>query len=347
MRYAITTLAALLVAGVAGAQTSPTESEIKVTISPSISNIGADECEEAVEVTRTFEVNLTGDFSDYELRLTYGSTADGCGEADVALGDCDETVAGASGDVLGEGTSFGNVKCRCIAAVDDGTKVTAEGGIEGLPITNISNICALVGANTEQKLYFVGWWIPKNTPSDGEDGDTGDETELSAVSSAAVVVTIDREGPEPPESPPSVNASEGALKVKVTTVSQSDDVEKYQACVRPVTEASPDGDVNSEVCKTTDAADAADDVDEIKVAGLTNGQCYCVAYRAIDGADNTGEFSPWSCCFTPEPLLDFAELYRERGGLETGGCDVSGSAPSGALLLGCVAVLGLIRRRQR
>ncbi len=340
MREVISTLAVLCVALQAHAQVvPPDQAEIGLTVNTEELSFSDIECTARAAEELTFKVTLPDgkDFGEYELRLTYATSSAGCSK------DVVEECEASSPD--GAGT-FSEVECRCIKAVQNQREFTFKEALTSHRMTGAGtgeDICAAVEQDTELKLYFVAIWEP--TGDDVEDDD-GDNAGLTRVESTPIIFTIDRSGPPAPPKPPRVAASEQALKVTVTEAPAVDDIATYEACARPVSERQPLGDAASEVCETTTAKDDLEDIDPIKISGLDNGTCYCVLFRAIDAAGNKGSFSPADCCTQPEALLDFAELYATRGGLERGGCDVSGRSGS-ALLVGVLALLGLARRRRR
>ncbi len=336
MRNAIIALATFVLASPAAAQ-APSEGDFTVEITPSIERLGGSDCEEEATAERTLSVSLAGNNfgSTYSLRLTYGSTTQGCDEAETEM--CPERTSNAD--------ALGGVGCRCITSEANATSMTATGSLEEL--SGIDNLCSLVNVGQDVSLHFVAIWEPDNADGSGGEGEGEGEADvaLDTARSGALTIHIDRSGPPAGVQPPDVDRSEHALKITPTDRPNSDDIEEVEACVRTEVES---GEVDLSVlsCESESAPAEADDFEPVKVAGLLNGNSYCAAYRFIDAAGNTGDFSPWSCGFTPEDLLDFAELYRERGGLETGGCSVS-TGPTSALLVGFFAAAGLILRRRR
>lgn len=336
MRNAIIVLAAFGLASTAAAQSAPAEGDFTLTITPSIESLGGSDCEADAAEERTLTVSLAdGNFgTTYALRLSYGSTNSGCAEEDTAA--CPATVPDES--------QVGNVGCRCIKSESNSAGLSATGSLEEL--TGIANLCDQVAVGEDVSLYFVAIWEPDNSNVEGDDDIEGDaNVVLDTARSSPLVIHIDRSGPPAAAQPPDVERSEHALKVTPTDRPISDDISEVEACVRTEVE-SGDVDLSSLNCTTETAPAEVEDFEAIKVEGLINGRSYCAAYRFVDAAGNKGDFSPWSCGFAPEDLLDFAELYRERGGLETGGCSAS-PAPGSALLLGCLWAAGLVLRRRR
>ena len=85
----------------------------------------------------------------------------------------------------------------------------------------------------------------------------------------------------------------------------------------------------------------------ITCSGLVNGTAYTVTATALSAAGNTGPVSDAvgpDASTTPLPFSDFWNLYKQDGGVETGGCGAGGAgaiAPALALL----AMLVVRRRR--
>lgn len=85
----------------------------------------------------------------------------------------------------------------------------------------------------------------------------------------------------------------------------------------------------------------------IRCSGLANGTAYTVTANALSAAGNGGPVSDAigpDASTTPLPFSDFWNLYKQDGGVETGGCGTGGAgalAPAMALL----AMLAVRRRR--
>lgn len=85
----------------------------------------------------------------------------------------------------------------------------------------------------------------------------------------------------------------------------------------------------------------------ITCSGLANGTAYTVTATGLSAAGNSGPVSDTvgpDASTTPLPFSDFWNLYKQDGGVETGGCGAGGAgalAPAMALL----AMLAVRRRR--
>jgi hypothetical protein len=79
------------------------------------------------------------------------------------------------------------------------------------------------------------------------------------------------------------------------------------------------------------------------IGGLTNGTTYSVTAYAFDAAENPSVASN-AVDGVPEPVSSFWDVYKSRGGGETGGC---GTGPAGALALLCAAAALLAARRRK
>jgi uncharacterized protein (TIGR03382 family) len=88
-------------------------------------------------------------------------------------------------------------------------------------------------------------------------------------------------------------------------------------------------------------------VGAITCGGLTNSVPYTVTATAFSQAGNAGPastppFGP-SASTTPLPFLNFWEIYKQDGGVETGGCSTGGAGA----LAPALALLGLLAFRRR
>ncbi len=139
-----------------------------------------------------------------------------------------------------------------------------------------------------------------------------------------------------PAAPVDVSATpgDGALNVRWTAgTGGAVDATEYQVVATTTDPADPAG--THEYSRTND--------NSFRARGLVNGVAYTVVVYAFSKAGNRSDPSA-AVTATPQPVADFWDQYRARGGAERGGC-ASGSA--GALaLLGTAALLALARRKK-
>ena len=87
-------------------------------------------------------------------------------------------------------------------------------------------------------------------------------------------------------------------------------------------------------------------VGSVICGGLTNSTPYTVTTQAFSEANNSGAVSDVtgpSASTTPQPFLDFWQIYKGQGGVEQGGCSTGGAGALGPAL----ALLGLLAVRRR
>lgn len=132
----------------------------------------------------------------------------------------------------------------------------------------------------------------------------------------------------------SVTPGDGALNVRWSAGTGGEaDATEYQVVATTTDARDPAG--THEYGRTND--------NSFRARGLVNGVPYTVVVYAFSEAGNRSDASA-SATGTPQPVADFWDVYRQRGGTEKGGCS-SGSA--GALaLLGTAALLALARRKK-
>ena len=329
MRQACLTLATAFVVGhfaTAWAQSIPQADQIQTSIVPEVTAIGQADWLDAVTTTRTLTGRLDGDFNDFFMQLSYGSSTQGCFNQSTT--DCPQTV-------MGEGV--GGISCRCIEESEDITALADEGNLVELTGIAAETLCSFDADEVRvRSLYFVtGWETTGDDLEETDDSQLGDPLEIR----------IDFEPPPAPPTAPTLIASEGALKVTIAKIEEATDVDDYEVCVRrcvvAVDEEAGDGGIgaNEPLCR-----DGASPAEDFKFDGLENGVTYCVSYRAVDTAGNVGPSSE-ETRGRPIPLLDFAELYRNRGGLETGGCRATNGLGTSTLLL-LFGLLATGRRRR-
>ncbi len=318
MRRLLPTLLPLLAAS---AYAQPKPEELIITMADDLEYVGRDNCESELARDRTITVQLEnpGNFQDYELRLSATTTSE-------------ETCS--RDDLLSCPAAEG--ACRCLDAADDADHVSFSGSIAEAFDTSAEELCAFSEDDVDavdgliKRLRFYSHYTTVDANNAEED----------AVKGEPKVIVIDFEPPVSPREAPTVTSSENALRVEIGEVEvDASEVDYYEVCVKVSAEeqiASSDAG-SSEKCVDVPADG------EVKVKNLENGVTYDVWYRAIDLAGNVGESSPVAQGI-PEEQLDFAEIYRARGGLETGGCSSSGAG--GAWLLGFLLLTGIAIRRQ-
>jgi MYXO-CTERM domain-containing protein len=91
---------------------------------------------------------------------------------------------------------------------------------------------------------------------------------------------------------------------------------------------------------------AAGNAGNLLCGGLTNSTAYTVNTQGFSQAGNAGFFSASAgpdASTTPLPFLNFWQVYKSDGGVETGGCSTGGSGA----LVPALALLGLLAVRRR
>lgn len=290
--------------------------------------IGIDNCVTEVGKTRIIELtddSASTDTRDPEYRLYYYLGGEPC-FVDDGIDACP-----------GLGTAEDDAACGCFEA-----RPQSSFSFD-LTDLGVGDLCA---DGAPDSVTFIGQIV---FPDDG----TNDEVTYEGTD--GVTVTFDRVRPGRPLDQPRLAPGENALIVRVDGL--SDDVARYEVCVRPytgVSGASPAtgasneelrGDFASALCRSTEQFGG----DGYRFEGLENYVNYEVVYAAIDAAGNRGPNSP-SAVETPVPQLDFAELYTQRLGGQTGeqgGCATTpGRAPAAPLLL-AIPLLALAIRARR
>jgi hypothetical protein len=152
---------------------------------------------------------------------------------------------------------------------------------------------------------------------------SGDE-----VTTASAALKLDFQQPPPPLSL-TVTAGEGALYVSWSEGTAITAAPAGSATYRAFAAAGGNTFQSSETATTS-----------ARVPGLENGTTYDVWVVAYSEAGNASDPSALSAG-TPQPVLDFFELYQTSGGVETGGCGQGGAAGAWAL----AATAWLVRRR--
>lgn len=290
--------------------------------------IGIDNCltevnaDRLVELTDNSSSTATG---DPQYRLYYYLGGEAC-----FIGDGIDACPGT-------GTAEDEAACGCFETRS----------LSSFPFSlsdlGVGDLCA---ADAPDTVTFVGQII---FPAEG------DNDEVTYEGTDGVTITFDRVRPGRPGDRPRLAAGENALIVRVDGL--SDDVDRYEVCARPydgVSGESPAtgdsnealrGDFATALCRTTDRFGA----EGYRLEGLQNYVNYEVVYAALDAAGNRGPNSPASVA-TPVPQLDFAELYTQRLGGQTGeqgGCATTpGRAPTAPLLL-AIPLLALAFRARR
>lgn len=160
------------------------------------------------------------------------------------------------------------------------------------------------------------------------------DTSGDEVVTASATVHLQLERPPPPTGL-SVKVGEEALYVSWTegtaTASAPASSETYQAFAEA-------GGVAHASSETSDTS--------TRVSGLENGTTYDVWAVAYSEAGNASEPSELTVG-TPQPVLDFHDVYQASGGSEAGGCSHAGGAGVAAMVAAALAASAATRRRRR
>lgn len=324
MARLITPLFVVAFAGAAFAQVQ--QSDLTVQGDDDLVYIGIDNCE--ARVNRSFsvrgEVEGVADSADFDVVLTWGANGTTC-----------STAGYFSGSSCTLGSSEQN--CGCLASGSSSPIEKQSVVIRELPI---EGLCTDGGPTTvDFFLHYSG---------------VDDEDKSVLLISEPLTITFDRKRPPAPLTAPTVRAAEAALEIDFDPTAQ--DAESFEICLRPEiavptggAESGADAGAGSSVSDTdllrggfTNCRKVSKSSLPYRFGGLVNETEYEIVYASIDRADNRGPNSPPTTA-RPSDVRDFAEYYREVGGLETGGCAVAAGRgavwfPLFALLLGGAAL---------
>ena len=285
----------------------------------------------------------------HSLRIYYYIDDRSCLD-EISLSDCTRLNIESGGFPAGS--------CGCL------TEQLATGGVVS-PISynnalgNDGNIKAAFCDGTHT-VFFIARTILKEQVNDGEQT-TVDET------SDAIELEFMYDLPPAPAGAPQVNAKEQALEISLAEDAPAE-VVSHKVCVKPVSNPAdtyPSVVISDETtedelrngfeetdCRTASALGSGS---IYRYTDLSNDQTYDVAVIALDGADNPSPISEVAQG-TPQELLDFAEVYRDRLGIsgtdehhpgELGGCSMNFTRtpiPLVALGLMGLVILGLRRK---
>ena len=324
-----------------------TSSELELTSSFSITEIGIDDCADDIDG----QLNLSGNFtnsssySNYELRLTF----------DIGQEPCSRDTLNSCPKYSGSVTAG----CGCLKSGST-SSISYTGNLSDI-LENLGQICDSSNGSSEIRFYLEYY----------NESDSSNTVELR---STAQEIHFDFSRPDAPSSAPRLSPGEEAITVRFDSISGSD-IAKYEVCYKESSSNSTedagtaDSDITEEKDATTETQKrfkAASDSNESlrgdfshcssvstgesshRIEGLSNDTTYEVVYAAIDNAGNRGPNSP-SASAAPAEVDDFAEVYSKSGGREEGGCSsLPGLSPRTPLwLIAALVMVGLARCRLR
>lgn len=152
------------------------------------------------------------------------------------------------------------------------------------------------------------------------------------VTTASATLSLQLERPPPPVGL-SVSVGERGLYVSWTEGTATTDAPASSATYRAFASAGGVTHESSETSGTT-----------ARVADLENGTTYDVWVVAYSTSGNPSDASALSAG-TPQPVLDFYDLYQASGGTEAGGCSHGGAAGLLSVVAAAWVVRGALSRR--
>ena len=278
----------------------------------------------------------------HSIRIDYYINDQSCLD-ELSLSDCTRL------NVESGGFSAGS--CGCLAE-----QTAVSGVVPDLTYSNaLGNDATMKAAfcGGTHTVYFIARTILK------EDVNGGVQTTVDATSDAVELEFI-RTRPSAPVGLPVVTAKEEAISVSLAESAPADIV-SHQVCVKPVSNPPATYQpvvVNDETTREEllngfeesdcRAASALASGSSYRYTGLTNDRTYDVAIYALDAADNPSPIGDVAQS-TPQELLDFAEVYRDRLGIagtddhhpgELGGCNANHTGSHVPFLL--IGLMGLV-----